>query len=338
MTRAGPLALSLLALAVAIAPARPARGDAIEARYFDERARAEFARHHYQSALELFLQVQSAAPSPGTLYNIGVSADLADQPSVAYTHLEDFVASPGADAEHAADAERRMRRLETILALVRVTTDPPGATVWVDRRALGSWGQTPRTLVLEPGLHTLELELSGHRTERLEVTLARGAATEVQRQLAPELGEVRVEGVPGGARVLAIDALGAEREVTVSPGDAARTIALPVGPYRMRAELAGHRADERDVVVQTGEPAIVRLSLSPVAAPTGRLLATAGDVRATVVVDGAPRAETPARIDAIAEGPHEVELRADGHVTWRGTVTVVADRSAFVDVTLVPQR
>ena len=84
-------------LAVTLAIALPARGDAIEARYFDERAREQFALHHYAAALELFLHAQDAAPSPGTLYNVGVSADLAHQPSVAYAHLDEYVQSERAD-------------------------------------------------------------------------------------------------------------------------------------------------------------------------------------------------------------------------------------------------
>ena len=98
------LVLLVPAIAIAIGIAAPVRGVAIEARYFDDRARSEFALRHYDAALALFLQVQLAAPSAGTLYNIGVSAELAHQPAVAYAHLEEFVRSETANPEHRADA------------------------------------------------------------------------------------------------------------------------------------------------------------------------------------------------------------------------------------------
>jgi outer membrane receptor for ferrienterochelin and colicins len=325
--------VALASIFAIVLGAVPVRGDAIEARYFDERARAEFARHHYEAALELFLQVQLAAPSAGTLYNIGVSADNADEPAVAYTHLHEFVvAAGGDDPAHRADAESRMHRLEQSLALVEVSSDPPGATVWVDRRELGSWGETPRTLVLEPGSHVLELSLEGHRTERVEVVAVRGEAHEVERTLTAELGAVRVEGAPDGTQVIAIDARGVEHAILGASAGAE----LPVGRYRLRAELAGHRPDEREVAIHAGATEVVHLAPTPIPVATGRLLVTAGEIAATVIVDGAPRGETPLRIDGIAEGERAIEIRADGYVTWRGAVPVTADRSAFVDVTLVP--
>jgi hypothetical protein len=91
-------------------------------------------------------------------------------------------------------------------------------------------------------------------------------------------------------------------------------------------------------VIRPGAPASVTLALVAIPPRTGRLLTTTRGVRATVIVDGAAVGETPLTLDAIPEGRHDVTLEAEGFVSWTGAVEVAADRSAFVDVTLVPRR
>lgn len=328
------LAPALVVALVALAATR-ARGDAAtEARYFDERARAEFAREHYDQALVLFLHVHAVAPTPGNLYNIGVSAALAHQGPIAYAHFDEFVRSGAADGDRRADAERRMAELERDLARVHVESDPPGATIWVDRRELGEWGRSPRTLVLEPGAHEIELELGGHVSARSQVTAERGRQVDVRATLDREHGELRVEVVPATATVTATERPGGT-EHALRPGETAR---VPTGGYDVRAEAEGHRPDERAVTVRAGALETVRLAPAPIPPRTGRVLVGTGSIAAQVSIDGTPRGTTPARIDGVTEGTHAIEIRAEGYRPWRGEVVVSPDRGAFVDVTLVRER
>ncbi len=322
--------LAWLALGAAVATPMAVRGDAIEARWFDERARAAFSHHRYEEALSLFLEVCRVSGSQGTLYNIGVSADLSGHPDMAYAFLEDFVHAGTGDTTRSQDAERRMRALEARLALVRVESDPPGATIWVDRHELGEWGRTPRTIAVEPGVHTIELTLDGHASDRAEVTSVRGETSRVTSALAERRGTLRVTVTPSDARVVATDARGAVLELH---GEAE----IAVGVYRLHIEREGYRAEEQTLVVHEDAPASVVTALIAIPPRTGRLLATTRGVRATLVVDGSPVSETPTTLDLV-EGSHEVGLRADGFISWSGTIDVAADRSSFVDVTLVPRR
>ena len=41
-------------------------------------------------------------------------------------------------------------------------SNPPGATIYIDRRDLGSRGDAPRTLGLPPGKYKVIAELAGH--------------------------------------------------------------------------------------------------------------------------------------------------------------------------------
>jgi hypothetical protein len=328
--RAGAVALACGAIAVLVASAGTAHGDAaLEARFFDERARAEFAQRRYADALISFLRVQRVAPSAATLFNIGVCAEHTGDRALAYTHFEEFTRQDGITAEQRTDAERRMRALEPALARVTVESDPPGATIWVDRRELGAFGTTPRTIVLEPGAHEIELEREGRRTARGSVEARRGAVASLRLELAAEEATLAIE-APAGARVHASGAT----EIDLAIG----AQSIPTGRWRVRAELDGHAADEREIVVRAGASETLRLAPTPLPGRVGRMLASTGSVRATLSIDGVERGETPARIDGVAEGEHEVVLAADGWVSWTGRVRVEAGRSSFVDVTLVPRR
>ncbi|MFN9938558.1 MAG: PEGA domain-containing protein [bacterium] len=48
------------------------------------------------------------------------------------------------------------------MAVVRIETDPPGATIYVDRADLGARGTTPRVLAFAPGTVRILVERAGH--------------------------------------------------------------------------------------------------------------------------------------------------------------------------------
>ncbi len=72
---------------------------------------------------------------------------------------------------------------EAALGVLRVLTTPSEAGVYVD----GSYaGETPLTLVLEPGRHTLRVEKEGYSPRSLSVALAEGDTRTLNLALTPE--------------------------------------------------------------------------------------------------------------------------------------------------------
>ena len=67
---------------------------------------------------------------------------------------------------------------------------------------------------------------------------------------------------------------------------------------------------------------------------TGRLLVATDGVVARVLVDGRPKAESPATLDGVPIGTHTVELEAEGFTRWRGDVTVREGKPTYLDVSL----
>lgn len=79
-------------------------------------------------------------------------------------------------------------------AVINVQTDPPGATVYVDRKNLGARGESPQRLGLPAGSYTIIVEKEGYEPARSATLSVQAGQTVAHRvKLVPILGQVRVE-------------------------------------------------------------------------------------------------------------------------------------------------
>src|SRR5882724_9344070 len=115
----------------------------------------------YQGALEHFLASNRLVPNRNVGFNIARCYEQLHQYPAAFRYYTQSI-------EGEQDAETRKRviaALDTIkphVAVLKVVTDPPGATIYIDRRDLGPRGSSPRTLGLEPGRYKVIAELQGY--------------------------------------------------------------------------------------------------------------------------------------------------------------------------------
>jgi outer membrane receptor for ferrienterochelin and colicins len=310
---------------------------AVQARFFDDAARAAYARGDYEAALADFFEVSRVAPSLGTLYNVAVCADLTHRDALAFEALERYLVDPTDDASRVADARRRLAALEGRVARVRVTSSEPGATIWVDRRDLGAFGVTPRTLVLSAGAHVITLTHPRAHDAQTEVVAEVGALRESHVALVARTGRLRVtlEGsTDASVRAAREDAPEGEADRAIDVGQATE---LPIGTYVVTARREGFLDVSARVQVREGEEASRTLTLAPRPRVVG-VLVVRSDVVSTVRVDGVDRAQTPARIPALDVGVHRVEIVAPGRVPWTGDVEITRERARFVSVSLAPER
>jgi hypothetical protein len=321
-----------VAVALASVPPAAIADDATESRFLDQLARREYAARRWDRALDAFLAAYRATPNARLLYNVALCAELSRRPSMAFAYYDEYLASSDTDAARRADATARRARLAGSLALVRVTSDPPGAAIYADRRDLGVLGETPRTIALTPGEHRILLAREGHEDASVAVSPAAGREIEIATTLTPITTELALEVVPADA---SISAVGPRGEVSLVGG----TTLVPVGAYSITARAPGHRETTVELVLRPGVAERRTLVLDALPPPSGRLLvslATAG-VSARVRIDGAEVAETPARLD-LGVGAHTVELAAEGFLPWSGTVRIEEGRGERLTVDLVPAR
>jgi len=221
----------------------------------------------------------------------------------------------------------RVERLELELipnwAEVSIRTSPSGAELSIDGNPVG---ESPRSLALEAGAHTLRASLAGYKThERELIVVAR------QPQIVPEIvlaqrdGRLRVVSEPAGAS-LTIDGTYRGKtpvEVEVEPGR----------EHRLRLSKVGYRsvARELDVASAASEEISIRLT-----AELGRIDLRATPADAEVFVDGRSRGIAPDRIELSAE-PHEIELRKEGFEAVSVRVTPRAGLTKRVELTMQPE-
>lgn len=303
--------------------------DAAESRFFDRVGRRAFAQRRYERALESFLRAQRAAPSPRGLYNIAICARLAHHDALAFTSFEQLLARSDLDEALRTEARAQRDSLAGTLALVRVESDPPGATIYVDRRDLGAYGTTPTTLALPPGPHQIELVRADHEGATLTVEASVGQTREARAALPRHVGVVRVEVSPPSATIVA------QREGTEISLSSGVASSLPVGSYTILGTAEGFVPASTTVTVVAGAEATRALALSPIPTPRGRVLVSSGAIAARVSIDGVVVSETPARVDGVAVGTHRVTVSADGWREWSQDVDVREGRTTFLSITLV---
>jgi hypothetical protein len=326
MTRSRP-ALALFGLSVL---AGSARADvATEARFFDDVARKAFARQDFDEALDSFFEVNRITRSPRALYNVAVCADLAGKADVAFASYREYLSEDDPDAERHRDAERRLSALKEKLALVEITSTPPGATIYVDRIELGAYGQAPRTIVVPEGARRILVEADGFFPESVPFEAEVGRVAKVDVRLQPRFGDVVVDVTPKDARLEFVR--DGEPIDAIHDGNRYR---LPVGAYRVRATRTGYSPAESRVVVREGSAADLALAEAPLPEPTGRLLVGAGNVEADVLVDGRRVALTPATLPDVTVGEHRVEVRAKGRAPFTARVVVTEGHATYVEAKL----
>lgn len=109
-------------------------------------------------------------------------------------------------------------------SVLRVASEPAGATVWLDGRAVG---ETPLRVVGVPaGSHTLVLRRGGYASREREVVVGSAAVETVSERLVPQKGTVSVLVQPWGH--VYIDGKLRKREA-----DARYEVTLPAGLHRI---------------------------------------------------------------------------------------------------------
>lgn len=134
------------------------------------------------TALDHLLTSHRLAPNRNTSFNIGRCYSELQRPDQAWRYYNIAVEGEP-DPQLKASVLEAMAELEPYIARVQVTSEPSGATVYVERRDLGSRGITPVTLALEPGEHTLILDLQGHTPAEIRETFG-AESSEVSAKLS----------------------------------------------------------------------------------------------------------------------------------------------------------
>lgn len=199
----------LLILAGLVVP-RAALGqsttDNAEARvYFEEgnRLYAEASRASdpertalLRQALGAYVDSLQIVRSRNALFNAATVLGELGRHEEAFNYFGEYLAVEGLSPEDRAEAERRRDALRPEVGVLRVTTTPEGALVWIDRKDLAPRGRSPIELALPEGEHRLFVEKEGHVPTERQVTVSRGETIDVELALPPQPAPVATPTTP----------------------------------------------------------------------------------------------------------------------------------------------
>lgn len=317
--------VAVLLVALSVWPAR-ADNTADEAGIAFGLGNKHYARRDYETALSQYFLSYRLVPNRNVLFNIAHCYEALRQFDEAYRYYYDLSSDPTlADADR-KDIRMSLTRLAPRVALLSVTSQPPGAELYIDREDLGSHGKTPQTIAVSPGAHTLMLRLNGYHPAQVKVTLVKGKEVKQALTLERIVGRVELTGTPVGAVV---------RETSDGPqlGRLPTTLALVPGAKLLVVQAEGYAPSQMLVDVKPGATITASVQLSERTKPTGKVIVTANRDNALVRVDGQESGFTPTVLSLTA-GAHHLEITAEEAAPWVRELDVTVDSETRLNAEL----
>ena len=238
------------------------------------------------------------------------------------------------------------------LGSLSVTTDPPGAEVWLNDDPL------PRTPVVGrlaiAGNYKLKLSLKGFQDHQEEVKIAPRTGLKREIRLTPNLRNLQFVTQPSGVNVRLDGELQGTTFGTLSPDlhtlareaglDPLKTSApllvkhVAPGAHEVRFEKECYEPSPRAITValdleknspQVFQPVLLKEDL-------GQLKITSHPSGAEVFLDGQPQGTTPVQLPATCAGERDVRLVKKGGGTWFEPVRIKPGAINALDVSLRP--
>jgi outer membrane receptor protein involved in Fe transport len=326
-------ALVALALGATLLVEQTARADGLadEAELHFQLAAEHYQKGEFREALENFLFSNRLVPNKNVVFNIARTFEQLKRYADAHRYYIDALAVE-TDPKIIGDLNAAILRVAPNVAVIKVETTPPGATVYIDRKDLGSRGRSPRPLGVPEGKYQVLVELEGYEPAVVGPIEAKlGAETRVPITLKRIVGTVHVtvEGAPGATVHI-------DDEKAAPACSAPCDLEIPPGVHQLYFARDGFQAPPRQVSVVARESSRVTATMSPL---TGSVVVSADERDALVEVDGRPMGFTPAVLQNVAVGTRRVRVSLRGYTAVERNVEVKkGEQSQLIDLSLTPLR
>ncbi|MBX3130682.1 MAG: TonB-dependent receptor [Polyangiaceae bacterium] len=308
------------------AHARPATADdlADEAEVRFDLGNSAYGRGDFADALAHYMASNRLVPNKNVVFNIARTYERLGKFPEAYRYYS-IVLDSERDKKARARVVAALEKLRHSVGVLDIRTEPPGATIYVDRIDLGPRGEAPRTLGLAAGRYKIIAVKSGYETSEQEVSgVAIGSVTQIALRLRPILGVVEVKGASAGAVVRVADGTFDARCVVPC------VLSAPPGLRELSVERPGFLPTTVRVRVVKDERVTIEPTLEAI---TGALVVSSDEPGALIEVDGRPEGFTPA-IVKVPVGRHTVRVTLAGFRPVERSVHVAAGAQRRIDVSL----
>ena len=146
---------------------------------------------------------------------------------------------------------------EHYLGWIEITSNVPGAQVFIDDLSIGAVGRTPYSGFRKPGRHTIWVKKAGFKTIRREVEIVSGETN----NLNVKLGRVTYGWMDlSGKRAKGASVKVNGKKVCQAP---CREVKVPAGGHVMTVSRKGHKPLKKTIIVKKGERTQVKVNLIP---------------------------------------------------------------------------
>lgn len=219
--------------------------------------------------------------------------------------------------------EPELRHVEEPKGSISITSDPSGASVYLDGTHRGT---TPISLDnVVSGSHTIELTKSGYESKTLAVSLSVGGAENIRESLEPLTGSISISSDPSGANIYLDEASNGFTPKTISD--------VQTGSHTIQLEKSGYESVMIATHVYTGETATVYETLT---SKTGSISISSTPPGANIYLDGIYKGTTPTTISGVLPGSHAIRLEKNDYEDYLlESVSVTAGVTTPLTVNLI---
>jgi len=138
-----------------------------------------------QRALGAYVDSLRIVRSRNALFNAAIVLGELERDDEAFNYFSEYLRVEGLSAADRDDATRRRDALRPKVGVLQVTTEPPSALIWVDRKDLAPRGETPIELALPAGDHRAFIELEGYAPLEQTQRIVEGETAVLAVHLSP---------------------------------------------------------------------------------------------------------------------------------------------------------
>jgi len=138
-----------------------------------------------QRSLEAYVDSLRIVRSRNALFNAAIVLGELGRNDEAFNYFSEYLGIEGLSEADRKNATERRDALRGEVAVLRVTSEPEGALLWVDRLDLAPRGETPIELALPPGEHRAFVKKEGYEPVERAQTMVRGETARMELALVP---------------------------------------------------------------------------------------------------------------------------------------------------------
>lgn len=219
-----------------------------------------------------------------------------------------------------AEAARKYR--------VYIKSNPPGASVYVGSKESGVRGTTRARLYLPRGAHTIIMELAGYQTTAKVIQVLRSSTFTFTLEKEPPKASL-------GLTLASGDTAGTSVNINGQPGGSLPSSnVLTPGRYLVEVGKEGHETWRQWVELAAGDKRQIMVSLKRTVAKVGALLISASEPDASITVDGKSAGASPALVEDLPVGTHQIIVSAPDHKDATQVALVEQGKTTRITVTL----